>query len=207
MVTVTERLTPIVSVPRRDYVPTADQRVVLRGLSWSDFETFVAMRGEDAAGPRVTYLEGTLQLMSPSRDHESITRHLAIIIEAYLVHLGVRFKSVGSWLVKDAPADAGLEPDNCYLLDDLTKMRPDLAIEVVWTSGGIDKLEVYRALGIREVWFWENEDLTFYVLRGDGYTELSTSKHVPTFDKQVVRDLLGIDATSELYAELRKRFG
>ena len=55
----------------------------------------------------------------------------------------------------------------------------DLAIEVVWTSGGVDKLDLYRKLGVREVWFWERGAITPFVLRGDQYAEASASEVLP----------------------------
>jgi Uma2 family endonuclease len=66
------------SVVRR----SVDQRVVLHGVSWDDFESLLAIRGESAA-VRVTYLEGELELMSPSQDHEAIKTLLARLLEAY----------------------------------------------------------------------------------------------------------------------------
>jgi len=81
------RRSTIESVPRGEYVPTADQRIVMYGVSWDAFETFLTLRGD--ARPRVTYLEGTLELMSPSRDHESIKKRFAEVIQAYLDHVGV----------------------------------------------------------------------------------------------------------------------
>lgn len=207
MVMVSERSRTIDAVPRGEYVPTADQRIVLGGLSWSDFESFIAMRGEDAAGPRVTYLKGTLELMSPSLDHEVIKKRLAAIVEAYLDHLGVRYQGVGSWLLKHAPGEVGLEPDECYILHDLKKTRPDLAIEVVWTSGGIDKLEVYRGLGVPEVWYWTEDALTFYALGEHGYEVRETSVCVPNFDKSIVGEMLQLEALSDVRRALRARLG
>jgi Uma2 family endonuclease len=184
------------SVPAGEYVPTADHRVVMYGLSWADFESFLALRGEK--GPRVTYLEGALELMSPSRDHEVIKSRLAAVVQAYLDQLGVTYEGVGAWLLKHAPQEAGLEPDDSYILGDLEKQRPDLALEVVWTSGGIGKLEVYRRLGIGEVWIWKNDEITFHVLVGDDYQERTTSVCVPTFDKQLAAEMLALPSLSEV---------
>jgi len=206
MASVTRSAT-IDSVPRGDYVPTADQRVCLRGLSWSDFEAFIALRGEDAAGPRVTYLEGTLELRSPSRDHESIQKRLALIVEAYFEKLGVKWEGVGSWLLRHAPRDVGLEPDECYILHDLKKTRPDLAIEVVWTSGGLSKLEVYRRIGVPEVWIWKDGYLAFWILDANGYTEQPTSVWIPAVDKRFVAELLALEFASDVRVELRKHLG
>ena len=63
----------------------------------------------------------------------------------------------------------------------LTKKRsvdkdiPDLAIEVIFSSGGITDLEKYHILGVREVWFWKNNKIAFYQLQGDGYQEIINS--------------------------------
>lgn len=104
------------------FFPSADQRIWMNGLSWSAFESFVALRGN--AGPRVTYLEGTLELMSPSRDHEVIKKYLGAVIEAYLDHLGIRYEGVGSWLLTQGASKAALEPDECYILHIATSHVP-----------------------------------------------------------------------------------
>lgn len=63
------------------------------------------------------------------------------------------------------------EANECYIVGPITEtpQRPGIAIEVVWTSGGIDKLEVYRGLGVAEVWIWQAGSLRFFLLQGDSY--------------------------------------
>jgi hypothetical protein len=73
---------PIASVPRGEYVPTADQRIVMSGVTWQAFEALLAARGD--SGPRVAYLKGTLELRSPSSDHEIITNYFAETVQAHL---------------------------------------------------------------------------------------------------------------------------
>lgn len=203
MVVVTKQST-IDSVPRSEYVPTADHRVRMSLVSWDRFESFLELRG-DVAGPRVTYLKGTLELMSPSRDHERIKKRLACIIEAYLSRLDIPWEGAGSWMLQNALAEAGLEPDECYLLNDTSQQRPDLALEVVWTSGGIDKLEVYRRLGVPEVWFWKEDVLRFFVLRDSEYTERSQSHFIPSFDKQLAYYLLALGTLRDVQRALAER--
>lgn len=78
---------------------------------------------------------------------------------------------------------SGVEPDECYLIGaDQARDIPDLAIEVVWTSGGIDELEAYRRLGLREVWFWKASRLDVYVLEGEAYVERDRSTVLPGLD-------------------------
>ena len=193
-------------VPAGEYVPTADQRIVMCDVTWDAFEAFIAARGE--SGPRVTYLKGTLELMGPSRDHENIKTRFAAVVEAYLDHLDFEYDGVGSWLLKSRPQEAGVEPDECYVLHDLRKERwPDLAIEVVWTSGGIDKLEVYRRLGIGEVWFWIGGKVTIHVLTPAGYEQRATSTCVPGFDGSLVAELMDLPSLSAVRKALRARLG
>ena len=78
--------------------------------------------------------------------------------------------------LRKAPKLAILEPDECYLIGDQARDTPDLAIEVVWTSGGIDKLEIYRRLGVREVWRWKDSRIEVYVLREQHYESRSGAR-------------------------------
>lgn len=59
---------------------------------------------------------------------------------------------------------------------------PDLAIEVIWTRGGIDKLEVYRGLGVGEVWMWRKGRIDVHLHRGDHYQLAAKSRLLPDLD-------------------------
>jgi Uma2 family endonuclease len=188
-----------------------DQRVYLRGVDWSAYEALLAWRGESAR-PRLTYLEGVIELMSPSTDHEGHKTKLARLFEAWAEEVDVRVEGVGSWTIKDPSVERGAEPDECYLVGVPTirgAKRPDIAIEVVWTSGGIDKLEVYRKLAVPEVCVWENAQLAFHLLRGERYVRATRSEILPTFDVALVTRCMTIesqvDAVKALRKELRAR--
>jgi Uma2 family endonuclease len=160
---------------------TEDQRVTLNEVTWSDFELILQIRG-DRAGVRMTYLNGVLELMTPSVDHEGIKKTIARLLEAYAEEKGIPFNGFGSWTLKNARRARALEPDECYSLSLGRPASPDLAIEVVWTSGGIDKLEVYRGLGVREVWFWREGGIEISVLTGDQYEPRERSVLLPDLD-------------------------
>jgi len=176
----------------------------MRDQSWAAFEAYLDERGD--ALPRVSYLEGTLQLMSPSGDHENIKRRLTALIDAYLDHVGIPFDGIGAWLLKNAERSAGLEPDECYILGDPGKPRPDLAIEVIWTSGSIDKLQIYERLGVPEVWFWKNDVVDVYFLMATGYERQASSRLLPEFPFEVLPVLLTLPRFSDVRQWLRKRF-
>ena len=177
------------STPPGEIVGSADQRVIMHGVRWDQFEAILALRG-GAAGPRMTYLHGELELMSPSRNHESIKTLLARMVELYALEKGIHLSGYGSWTLRNAPKERALEPDECYIVGDARhKDMPDLAIEVIWTSGGLDKLEVYRALGVEEVWLWRDGTIRMYRLSGEHYTDLGHSLAFPDLDVRLVAQL------------------
>lgn len=183
-----------------------DQRVTLRSATWKEYEALLAMRGENAV-PRVTYLEGVLELMSPSRDHEQDKTLLARLVEAYAEELGIDLFGIGSWTLKREEAQRGAEPDECYSIGPLADDElPALAIEVVKTSGGISKLEVYRGLGVGEVWFWQDGHITVFVLQDDSYAEVAASRLLPAMDLCLLAELVSRGGSQlEAVRELRRR--
>jgi len=158
-----------------------DQRIVLHGVSWSQYEMLLAIRG-DGAGVRMTYLEGELELMSPSVDHEGIKTTIGRLVEAYAEELGLSLNGYGSWTVRSAPRERGIEPDECYVLGTHRSETPDLAIEVIWSSWCIDKLEVYRGLGVREVWLWREGRIEVLALKDEHYARIQRSELLPGLD-------------------------
>jgi Uma2 family endonuclease len=178
------------SIPRGEYVPTADQRIVMHGVTWAHFEALLALRG-DASAPRISYLDGAMELMSPSKDHERVKSYIGRLIETFALESGKDLSPYGGWTLKKAPKQAGVEPDECYLLGaDQSRQTPDLVIEVVWTSGGIDKLEAYRRLGVPEVWFWKDDAIQIYLLQGEAYVASATSRGLPDLDVALLLSFL-----------------
>jgi Uma2 family endonuclease len=178
------------TIPAGEYVPTADQRVVMHGVPWSHYEALLDLRGE-ASSPRVAFLDGALELMTPSKDHERNKSYVGCLLEAYALERGIDLSPYGSWTLKSAPRQSGAEPDECYIVgSDQDRERPDLAIEVVWTSGGIDKLEVYARLGVPEVWFWKAGRIEVHVLRGVRYETTTRSALFPDLDVELLASFL-----------------
>lgn len=178
------------AVPAGEHVPTADQRLVTYNVPWSHYEAQLALRGEGPV-PRMAYLEGALELTSPSKDHERVKSYLGCLLETYALERGIDLSPYGAWTLKNAPKESGAEPDECYIVGaDQGKDTPDLVIEVKWTSGGIDKLEIYRRLGIREVWFWKEGRIEMYQLRQDRYERADRSQLFPDLDTAMICSLL-----------------
>jgi Uma2 family endonuclease len=175
----------------RDNEPREDHFVHLHGVTWADYLRVLKIRGDHSA-PRITYVEGTLEIMSASRTHEQITSYIGRLVEVWCLERGIEFTPYGSWTLKSRRDKRGVEADECYVFgpEPKKKRRPDLAIEVVWTSGGIDKLDAYRKLGVREVWYWDEGRLRAYLRRGLSYRAVAASEALPGIDLEQLASFL-----------------
>lgn len=180
----------------------SDQRIFLPDITWTDLEVLLAIRG-DRAGVRITYLNGVLELMSPSIDHEGVKSVIGRLLEIYALERNIPLNAFGSWTLKNPGQARALEPDECYSIGEGRPLRPDLAIEVLWTSGGLDKLEVYKGLGVPEVWLWRNGAIEVYRLAAGGYEAQPQSVLLPDLDLVVLAS--HIDAENQTSAVRRYR--
>jgi Uma2 family endonuclease len=163
--------------------PGAENRFLLRGVPWT---AYVALRDAvDHAGVRMTYLEGELELMSPSELHEETKSLLGRLLEVWAEERDVDLRAFGSTTFRREARERGLEPDECYTLGPIEPGGvPHLAVEVVVESPLLDKLEVYAGLGVPEVWTWHDADRCIVVrtLRGDRYETRERSAILPSID-------------------------
>ena len=145
-----------------------EQRVVYNNLSWERYLALDKALGDDRSGPRFYYLDGNLEIMTTSRDHEHIKKWLGMLLEIYLSEeTDLPISMHGQATLRLAPKQVGAEPDESYCLGG-EKEFPDLVVEVALTSGGVKKLELYRRFGVPEVWFWRQGRLEIHALSGDG---------------------------------------
>jgi Uma2 family endonuclease len=166
---------------QRDDSPVEDHIVFLSGISWEEYEQLLEMRGDHSA-PRIAYLEGDVEIMSPSQTHEGIKSVIGRLVEVYCLESDIPFSTYGSWTLQAKDRSRGAEPDECYVFGTEVAERPHLTIEVVWTSGRIDKLDIYRKLGVREVWYWRKGRIQPYCLRGERYVPVDRSEVLPGLD-------------------------
>lgn len=161
-----------------------EQRVTLFGVPW---DTYVTLRDTvDTPSVRMTYCEGTLEIMSPLPEHDYAKTTIARLIEMFAVERNVPLYGYGSTTFRRAARVRGLEPDECYCVGHRLKDFPDIAIEVVLTSGGMEKLPVYEGLGVREVWFWEDDAFHLHALRDSAYEPIPASEALPQLDLAAV---------------------
>jgi Uma2 family endonuclease len=166
-------------------VNTAIAPVMLfAGLTWPEFKAVEQLL--DQPGYRLSFLEGLLEILKmPGEPHETVKKRIAALLELYLLAAGFDFTPTGSMTLENETEQVKREADESYKLAP-GRVRPDLAIEVVVTRGGIDKLKAYSRLRIPEVWFWQDGVLSVHHLRGEGdqlhYETLDHSEEIPGID-------------------------
>lgn len=181
----------------------SEQIFLVNNISWNQYENLLQFLG-DSAGIRVQYWEGNLAIMSPSRRHEFDKKIIGMLLETYFFGKKIRFYPLGSTTFKNKIIQKGIEPDQCYCLH-INKDIPDLAIEVIVTSGGIDCLAIYQGLGVREVWFWEKEKLSVYVLENETYIQVQQSVLLPDLDLDLFANYISYDEPFDAVLEFKQK--
>lgn len=161
----------------------AGQSTVLHEIDWQQFESILQDLG-DKRRSRIAYLNGVLEIVMPLPEHEKIKVLIGDFVKALLETMEIDFEGFGSTTFKRVDKLAGLEPDDCFYIQNNVAMRgirkldmtidppPDLAIEVDVTSK--TKFDVYRTLGVPELWLYD-QTLKIYILRDGEYVESQLS--------------------------------
>jgi len=173
----------------------AGQSTVLHDVEWQQFESILQDLG-DKRSSRIAYLNGVLEIVMPLPEHEKIKVLISYFVQVLMDELGIDFEGFGSTTFKRVDKLAGLEPDDCFYIQNNVAMRgirkldmtidppPDLAIEVDVTSK--TKFDVYRILGVPELWLYD-QSLKIYILRDGEYVESQLS---PIFGDIPIRDVI-----------------
>lgn len=185
-----------------------DQKYTVADISWQTYEALLSDLGDDSPGLRVHYLEGTLEITMPGRKHEVSKDNIGGLLRAYFEETRTRFYGLGSMTLKLEAKRRGAEPDVSFCVG-TDKEFPDIAIEIVQTSGGVNKLEIYRGLGMPEVWFWEKGKFAVYHLLADAYEKVDRSQFLPDLNLDLLATYAQhpepLDAVLEFRAALREQ--
>ncbi|ETW93925.1 MAG: hypothetical protein ETSY1_37120 [Candidatus Entotheonella factor] len=180
-----------------------EERRMISGVTWEQYEALL-VDFEDRPGYRIAFLDGTLEIMSPSRRHEISSENIGALLEVYFEEMRIRFWRLGSTTFRRTERRGGAEADKSYNLG-TEKEFPDLVIEVIVTSGGVDKLEIYRRLGVTEVWFFQDDAFTLYCLRDDAYEQIAASELLPDLDLNLLIDYAAQSDPLDALIEYRQR--
>ena len=170
-------MTQILQNPQKRHPPPKKAAWVIPGVSWAQLEE-IDSAFDSIPGIKFFYLDEILEIVSIGKDHEYFKATIRKLLEAYMDYAEVRYYAMGGPTLsrkQGTREGARAEPDEYYNLG-TQKATPDIVIEVIDTSGGVDKLEIYRRIGVKEVWFWEDGVLAIHHLGRNGYTQIKQSK-------------------------------
>jgi Uma2 family endonuclease len=175
--------------------------ILISDLTWREFKAVEQLI--DRPGLKLSFLDGVLEIRKmPGKKHETIKERIGALLEIYLEFLGLDFTPTGSVTLENEFEKVKREGDKSYELG-ANRKHPDLVIEVVVSSGGINKLEAYKRLQIPEVWFWMNDELLFYSLGNDVYEAVSKSQLLPSLDVDLLMRCIGIENHAQALREFR----
>ena len=168
---------------------TPENRVILKGVSWSTFKALLADVGDDRAW-RIAYDEGVLEIRMPLEEHEEPKRLIESFVEALVDELEIELRSLGSLTLEREDLTRAVEPDSCFYIQNESLVRgrninlpndppPDLAIESDYTNSSVNKFTIYAALGVPEIWRYRRESLQVYQLVDGKYENCDRSLAFP----------------------------
>jgi len=179
-----------------------DEPILIDELSWREFKAVEQLLSRP--GVRLSFLDGVLEIRRmPGRKHETAKQRISTLVDLYLEYAGIDFTPTGSVTLESETGRVKREADLSYELGP-NREFPDLAVEVVVTSGGINKLEAYKRLEIPEVWFWENGALRMYSLGADGYAEVDRSFVLPELDIVLLARCINIENHLQAMREFKQ---
>ena len=186
---------------------TPDTSVVLHDVSWRTYESLLK-DFVDRSSPRLTFDRGTLEIMSPTKQHEEFNRILALLVDTASDELGLDVQSLGSTTFRREDLDRGFEPDSCFYFAEAGRVRrkkkvdlsfdppPELVIEVDITSSSLPKDSIYATLGVPEVWRYDGKALRIGLLDGGNYVESKESAVIPILTADALSQFVELSATA-----------
>lgn len=179
----------------------AESIVVLHRIPWEAYEDLLDQVGE-ATNLRISYDSGTMQVMTLSLEHENYAEFISGIVRLLSVRLRIDIRFFGSATIKAQPRAKGTEPGACFYmqhapaignrvqLDFTSDPPPDIAVEIDLHHESIDKLPIYAALRVPEVWRYDGRQLHILVLQGEGYVSARQSSALPILTEQLLTESL-----------------
>ena len=172
---------------------TQKNSVILNNIRWETYQ-YLVQDSEEQPNKRLTYDRGILEIMTPLPEHEVYKKLIDRFVLVMVEEMNKEMRSLGSctWSCQDLKQ--GLEPDECYYINHEEAVRgklnidlnfdppPDLAIEIDITSSSLNRMSIYEALGVAEVWRFDGQFLSIYQLV-DGIYQMSDKSGVFPFIK------------------------
>ncbi len=159
----------------------SDQILILTDTNWEYYEKLDAPEYNSYL---ISFLKGEITIVSPGRNHEIIADMIRDIITGYCRKFNIRYYTFNSTRLKEEGKE-GKEPDVAYAFN-VDKDKPDLAVEVNFSSGSLNDLTKYQYLKIEEVWIWQHKEIKFYLLQDSNYVEIDESVNLKGIQSKIL---------------------
>ena len=196
--------------------PSTGSQLILYDVNWETYEQLLEIFAERST-PRLTYYQGILELMTPLPEHETYSWTLGRLVVILSEELGLEIRGLKSTTWRAKPKQAGIEADECFYIQNEYRVRgklnldlridppPDLAIEIELSHSSIDKMSIYAALEIPEVWRWQNQKLSIHLLNKEKkYFESETSLAFDSFPVKELIKFVKVDSQQGENAKMRE---
>lgn len=197
----TQAATPLPVIERPVQPRELPPRVVLRGIRWETYESLLADLA-DRSSPRLTFDQGVLEIMSPTAEHDEYNRILASLVEVVAEETSTNFRNLGSTTFKRQDLVKGFEPDSCFYIQSLARIRgkrrielpqdppPDLLIEIDITSSSLGRFSIFAQVGVREVWRYDGGQVQIFLLSNGQYQNVEQSAAFPLLTASMLTEFL-----------------
>jgi Uma2 family endonuclease len=179
------------------FISPPDERILLHDVTWETYGQLLA-NYEDRVSPRFNYDRGVLEIMSPSSEHEELNDTLKVLVNALAEEWGIEIRGFGSTTFRREDLGRGFEPDSSFYVQNVGEIRgvtrldladhppPDLIIEIDVTHPSLDKLPIYAAAGVPEVWLYAGGTVQILWIGGSDYIEAEASAAFPRLTAEVL---------------------
>ncbi len=184
-----------------------EERWVIYGVGWKGYLGLDKLRGDNQSVPRLYYLDGDVEIMSTSEEHERIKTWISDFVGDYLLEQDTEIVRRGQATMQMFE-QAGAEPDDAWCIG-TEKEWPDIVLEIALTSGGLDKLELYLRFEVPEVWIWRSDRIEVHALRDDrtGYELLPSSRLLPALSLAAIERCLRMESWRKARKAFRDSLG
>ncbi len=191
-----------------------DQRVLLRNVSWEAYASLA--QNSDRAGRLITYDQGLMEIMSPSKMHESDKSMLGRMVEMFSLEREIDIASSASTTFQRNDLQRAFEADESYYIENELLIRtkreidlaidppPDLVIEIEVTRSAINKLPLLAAMGVPEVWRYDGKTIWIGRREGDHYEAIDRSEVLAGFPIEQDEEILAACGTASETTLIRR---
>lgn len=188
--------------------------MIVPDVSWEDYQQLVAEANKQN-GVRLTFAQGSLEIMSPLPIHEKYKEFLLRLMDRLSTLMGFDLESLGSTTFNQEWLDNGVEPDTCFYIKNAAKIigknridlavdpPPDIAVEIDISHRSTTKLKIYEELRVPEIWLYDEQKLQILLLTETGYADSPTSQSFPFLTSEALTQFLERSKTEGQGAVLR----